>query len=629
MESTPTVPHAEQTNRLVRIAARVTTAASCVVILLAAQAFAFQLTTLGILGAAVASVVCAQWMIPRSRTHLPREFFALRRQDAALLPILILDACILTILWTHRTDAAIASPWNILPIGIFVLFFAASGMLLWAFPRLSAVAQIMALICHAAVMFGVSVAVYQLGFGYDPFIHQAAEKHLAEYGFLDPRRVLYLGQYALVAALARITGFSVHAVDVALVPLLASIAVPAAFLLRFSGRRALVFFGMTYPFFTFTVPYQLSVMCLLMLVLLGGYFKKTGAYVAAILLAIAAVIIHPLAGIPSLAFAASLLLPERVSALWRTIAACVLTGGGIIVAFAVQAVGVGGSVALPNADTLHMAALVLFGNPYAQAPASWLASAYALFRWFPLVWILVGIYGYVRKDGWRAFAHPPVGVAIGIFLAAIFLAGHVRLPDILPGEQFEYALRLMALLPVFFIEGVALAIPRLPRYRAVRGAVLFIAAPLATVQWYLSYPQSNTVSSFSANGMGQEEVNAVRAIQTDAASKLYVVLAYPMMSVAALQEFGFERTLQTPWGTRYFYPIPTGNELYGLYTQLLDSPVPASHMPTLFSVLPVDVLYVAVPAEWDPEQVIDQRLSAFAHHTWSIPPRIRVYAFER
>ncbi|HEU0051260.1 MAG TPA: hypothetical protein VFQ60_04380, partial [Patescibacteria group bacterium] len=134
-----------------------------------------------------------------------------------VFPSVIFDFVILITAFLVRTDAGISSPWDVMPWGVFIFFGAASFFLLFFFSKLSAFARWLAISVHAAATYWIALITYRLGFGFDPFIHQAAERVLAEHGSALSG-ILYAGQYAGVLVLHWISHLSITWLDRLLVP---------------------------------------------------------------------------------------------------------------------------------------------------------------------------------------------------------------------------------------------------------------------------------------------------------------------------------------------------------------------------------------------------------------------------
>jgi len=283
-------------------------------------------------------------------------------------------------------------------------------------------------------------------------------------------------------------------------------------------------------------------------------------------------------------------------------------------------------------EQLLVAWKTLTYSPHTLTGVAWpWGLLYVVDRWFPWIFCLVGLWGYWRTDHLRSSTtRIPPAVALGCWLAAVVLAAWVRLPDIIAHEQFEFALRLRTIAPLFFLPGVVYALTSVwGRLRSVLSYVLasVVIAMSVTAIWYLNYPQQNPVVHVYAAGVGATDFQTVRWIETQAQGRSYLVLSPQLTSAAALQEFGFERRLNTCFGDAYFYAIPTGGQLYQRYSSLFQAPQPLEQLQDLKTCARVEEIFVVVFRDWDPQGIIDKRLTSSAAETKTIGDRLIIYEF--
>lgn len=506
---------------------------------------------------------------------------------AKLLAALIIlgDASVIGLAFLARTGDALRSPWLVLPATIFVVF-AISTAALAAFAAVTRSRWTLVLASvHFFAAFSVSAAVYAVGFGFDPFIHRAAETALLRDGAIEPKQILYAGQYVLVAAMGHLTSLPLKLIDVWLVPLLAALALPsAAYLglkrgLKTDEATALVGanFLLIVPFLplTFTVPFNLTAVLFLALSLLlplAGTDWRRDALFAALSLFI--LLTHPLLGAPAALLVALFVLWNRFpKKLPRILLAAAFT--------------VGFALALPALFSLNNLRqgeppfiwqdpwarldffLGLFRDPYRHDlfPIPWPWEALYAYRTFvpPLLTLLAIILVAVRLE-LRERLGPFLTFFLGTTVTLFLLTTSFVFKDVIAYEQTEFASRLLQV--SYFLALPILATALLPRLLArprLKVLALPACAMAAAASWYFSYPQSNPKALFSGPSVSQADVEAVREIETLAAGKPHVVLANQMMAAAALQEFGFARYLVTPQGKILWYPIPTGGTLYPFF----------------------------------------------------------------
>ncbi len=107
--------------------------------------------------------------------------------------ILSLVAAWMTLLGSG-SSAALRSPWESVPLRFLVLLGTAtvSVFLLAQNKRTVRYATILGLFVVATSLF-VAAVVYRLGYGFDPFIHEAAMREIVAHGVVFPKTPYYLG----------------------------------------------------------------------------------------------------------------------------------------------------------------------------------------------------------------------------------------------------------------------------------------------------------------------------------------------------------------------------------------------------------------------------------------------------
>ncbi len=557
---------------------------------------------------------------------------------AGLVAIALLQAIALLALFHARTDEAIAAPWQVLPTSLFALFGLSVFLLLMLDDGRRARTVEILWMAQAVLAFCVSAIVYRLGFGFDPFIHQAAARALVERGSIELTSILYAGQYAFVAGLARITGAPVGWIDRALVPVLAVALVGWIFprVVRAWGIErptvgTRVLFFLPFLPLTFTVPYQLTYLGLIFVIMSLPWLATRAGLLLAVLTLVGMGTIHPLLAIPAGLLIACGWLASR-SPRWAGVAGLVLTFGGLLGAFYFYVTRLGGVMAIPTAELWRVAWQALTAFPYrlADAPVA-VGAFYRFFHLWPFLFALAGLFGMRALPPMvRPFRWVYVGVAGGLLLTAFTLAASTRFTDILSTEQFEFALRLRYAFPLFFVPMAVAALEstreRLPV--SVRPALFAVLTMLATGVWHLSYPQANRYLQMSGPGLSRADIEAVRTIERIAAGRSYVALTPQMVSAAALDQLGFERELQTSRGKRYAYAIPTGGEFYQQYLRLWREPDVTRILAAARSLSGQERVFIVVPRAWDPSSVLSRRLLSRATRAEPVGETMTVYFFE-
>lgn len=533
------------------------------------------------------------------------------------------DTAVLALLVLGRTDAAIASPWQAVPWIILPLYGIATAFLPYAVASAYPRQAIPLLTLHAAVTWGVSLIVYRLGFGYDPFVHQATERAIVSHGSIFPKTPFYIGQYVVVAGTSILTHLPVAWIDRLLVPVVASLTLPSmAFMalrrmwvprMAHPGIGVAALFLLPIGYAAFTAPFNLALLPFLFIVLFLPLASDPRIRAFLIAMALAALAIHPLIGIPAVLIAGAGMIRKSRAAIPMVIAGI---PAGLLAAFFFYVSRQGVSLPWPTVWSLIRAALAIFGNPYQLALGSpWLAFYYALLYASPIILLAFGAHGLIRLAERRAdIQHATMvllATTVGLVISAIAISTVFVIPNIINAEQFEFSLRLLVILPLVLLPGLmgAFGFLFVKRSPYVMIAACVLAGVLSAGAWYAAYPQYNAVASFPAPGLSRSDLDAVQYIERDAGAASYAVLSHQMMGAAALQTFGFDRSVQTTEGNLYAYAIPTGGTLYRFYLRLLsEDPDPTAVRNELLQFIQADRIYVALPRAWDVRGSVDERL---------------------
>ncbi|NBS41578.1 hypothetical protein EBS80_02865, partial [bacterium] len=133
-------------------------------------------------------------------------------------------AATLATLANSATTASIRSTWEVVPTSAFVAFFVATlGVCALLFRGRERAMTLPLASAAILTMIVAAVLVFPLGFGFDPFIHQATEAHIAEFGTISPKPFYYVGQYVLVLFLNHAFAIPIGLADATLVPILTAL----------------------------------------------------------------------------------------------------------------------------------------------------------------------------------------------------------------------------------------------------------------------------------------------------------------------------------------------------------------------------------------------------------------------
>ncbi|MFH0874112.1 MAG: hypothetical protein V1846_04735 [Candidatus Komeilibacteria bacterium] len=508
-----------------------------------------------------------------------------------LLPLvqLFLGLGLLWVLQQHATTEPIQSPWQILPASIWPIYTATCllSLIIATSRKTSAWIKILSASWQLFMSISLVLWVYSLGFGFDPFIHQATEKIIVATGTISPRPLYYIGYYGLVVWLHYWSQISLSLIDSWLLPCLTALLLPATIYFSFrcnfrSEPRALAvlplfFLLLPYPFFIQSTPQGLSLLWSLLIILLSFFYIQRQQLPAVIilLLAIGALTLHPLSGIPMIFYTAMLIVYHRSWEASKLLRWLRLTVYGLLAALA--------ALALPLVFTLQSQLTPLNTNSLSSdgtgGVSLWQLPAYYRFiRWDDLLYLfsanskllfillaLLGFWYVIKRHRAHYFINYLITYLV-VIVNYLLLSWFIPFDWLLPYERQSYPERILTLSyfflwPLAFITFYWLTKKILRSPRLMQMIIGFFLALTMTISWYLSYPRWDYYAQNKGFNTSRHDLAAVTWIQARAGQESYVVLANQAVSAAAIQTLGF----QPYYRGHYLYPIPTGDPLYQSY----------------------------------------------------------------
>ncbi|OGL73431.1 hypothetical protein A3D72_03275 [Candidatus Uhrbacteria bacterium RIFCSPHIGHO2_02_FULL_57_19] len=517
---------------------------------------------------------------------------ALRRPldfPAAVLgvAVIFLDLAAFRLVDLSRITSAVRSPWETVPWEFFLLFgLASAGLATLAVTGRGRRIVLLLSILHTFIGVGIALTVYRMGFGFDPFIHQAAESIIAKAGLILPKTPYYLGQYVMVVGVARIGAFPLDIFDRALVPVLAAGIIPL-FLhwLSMTGRKSATLSPLALilplPMFILTTPQGFANLWLLAAAATAGSAALPAWLVW--LFALAAAATHPIAGVPAMALAAfasigrlrTTCLPARQAdyRLQLRFFLFIIAVAALPFAFWLNARS-GGVLNVEIVKPSLGALLRLLPIPALTIPNHFdlpLDLAYLL-RWnIPLVIIglaILGVWRFKIQGRGRTFL-PHLLTALAMVGSYLFVRGAMRFPGIIGYEETIFPARLLEAATIVLVPtmaaGAADLIRRLNTASLRVGAVILFSGMMTSAA-YLSYPRVDRYEKSSGRSLSASMIHAVQFLEKNA-KQPYIVLADQNAAAAQIKTFGFGPY----YGGSYFYSHPSGGlPLYRYYQKMVE-----------------------------------------------------------
>lgn len=567
-----------------------------------------------------------------------------RSQLIWLLAYLWLFLALVFLLWAARSDQALISPWETVSPMFLGIYATATALLALVVTRetLGRGWKITFLSAHYLISFTVAIIVYRIGYGFDPFIHEATMELIAEQGFVLPKTPYYLGQYGLVVTLAKMSGLSIALLNKLLVPLAAALLLPLALSRYLSFQKhfdtsddirwlTILFLPVIgYLPFIVTTPQNLSYLFLILAVLAGSH--RNGLKMA-LLLAVATTAIHPLTGLPALAWCAFLIWQRYRNRLQirtaKLLGVLIFLGAAFILPIAFMAAA-GGRLSLDAGLYLENLRASFSGFTMAGSEDWKLNFAYFLAgnRGLILGILILSCIVYAYRRGQKYAGLLVIETAL---LVAYLVSRSLKFDALIDYEQFDYAGRIPVLMVIFSLPFLLYAgqaaIKKIRREPKLRQIIwLVFAAGVMTVSLYISYPRFDRYFNSRGYSTGAADIAAVRSIMAEA-SNPYIVLANQQVSAAALRELGFGHYYDTAVGPLYIYPIPTGSPLYKYYLDMVYEKPSRETMEQAGALAGVQQGYLVVNKYWYQSGQIINNAKLTADRFWDIDGQVYIFEY--
>ncbi len=540
---------------------------------------------------------------------------------------LLLTTFLLYLLAKSASGGSIQSPWLQLPAYFLPLFFLATALLIFLLHKKN---SSFFLAAHFLIFFSVAAFIYKFGYGFDQFIHEAAQKYIAEHGSISPKSIQYIGLYGINIFLHYATGISFTALNAyllpaasALLPLIAYKALKEKIAARPLSILALLLLPLSY--FIVTTPQGLANLLLLILIFLpaprssksevGSLERPAGRnFNQGWALPFAIFFIHPITGIIGLAYMGLLRLRFKK----------IITAIGVFAlpaAFTLLSFKSGGGLRLNfNLESAmkEYSELLTFGA-FKQNYNFWLDLIYLIqYLALPAI-IIVSICVSMRyKEQISRIPLYLFGIATASYFATAIFADFSYL---IGYEQKNYPERLFYISFLFLAPYLVLAVEKIyikltspPFQRGGGGGLVYkiffagLFAFAVTANFYLTYPRWDNYQNDKGKNITAGMLRAAELVEKDAGDKKYAVLTDQAVSAAALKLYGFKKYYSTPLGDVFYYSIPTGGPLYNEFLNLIYNNVGVKSARNAKILTGADIVYIVLPSYWENYEKIKENL---------------------
>lgn len=573
--------------------------------------YIYKLDWAGIIITIIASLVVFYFLREKTSKKETLEKNRITKSIWLVIPYVLVTLLAFFILFNSVSHQALISPWLVIPKYFFIIYFIATSYLFFIINKnLPDSLKTWLIRIHYFLSFAVAAIVYEIGYGFDPFIHQATMELIDKQGYVDPKTPYYLGEYSLITIIHKISGISIYLLNKFLVPALAAIFLPGA-IIKFINHRlknknawliALSLLALPFNIFILSTPQNLSYLWL-MLVIFYSLTKTNKNFI--FILGLASLAIHPLAGMPIIFFIAWQQLnnySEKINLIWQKIINLLLWLGAILslpLSFTLVTKQSWKSLSLSfdkigeifklNYQNTNIADLTL-NFPYLISNI-----------WLPLFIILV-VFGFsiwLKDNKKEAIIFIKI---ISALIISFLLSASLSFSFLIDYERDNYIARLPIIMIIFSLPAIIISLTNLTEKiltgnkESKIGAWLIITLFVSS-SFYLSYPRLDAYVNSRGYSVSEADLKAVNLIAEKSQGK-YIVLANQQTSVASLKELGFNNYFDTPEGKVFFYPIPTGGKLYQYYLKMVNEEPSRETMKKAMDLVGVKESYFVVSKYW-------------------------------
>ncbi len=489
------------------------------------------------------------------------------------------------ILINSQTSDAIISPWEKINFP-FLLLYTILGFIIILNIYFKKKYSLILIILHAFLSFSLIAIIYKIGYGFDYFIHNTSLDLIKKKGILDPKPFYYLGHYALIIILNKITLIPISILNKFLVPVLASLYIP---LLLFRANREwlknqkLFLFSILglliipFSFLTLSNPQNLAYLYLIFAILIGFVSKNYLDLFLLYLFALASLSVHPLAGISALFYAFLITIYHSDLKFKKNLYRIVLILNSASLPLAFMFFGNGNQVsAIAETSTQKQNLLqnfysfFKFINPNSENLILNFLYLYIFNLKFLLILIIgLGIFTAYKHKKECSLIFLNFFMAVSL-LASFFILKNMQFYYLISYEQDDFSNRILSLVLIFLLPFFILSFykftEKLLKQNNIIKYIFFILLSVAfTFSLYASYPRLDHYHNSHGYSVSEVDLKASLWINNDS-EKDYIVLANQQVSAAALSQFGFKKYFKN---NIFYYPIPTGGELYQYYLKMV------------------------------------------------------------
>lgn len=488
-------------------------------------------------------------------------------------------------LYSKGISESINTPWKVISENFFLLYGISTFVLFTIFLLGEEKIFLFLASVHYFLSFSVILLIYKLGFGYDPYLHQASEKMLFANGTFNPKPFYYIGQYSLVVFLSKIFMLPVIFCDRFLVPIMSSIFLPITIFQALKDNLdikrkyilwcVLIFLIIPFANFTYTTPQALANLLILLLIFLSISYvnRKLFGIFPMFLIAVSICFIHPISGLPALIFVALLFVMYKLRLhlfLKSILTIIVYIGSCLILPVSFWLYNIINKLDFSKIEQLSGANLlysIIPQNLFMTRFVNIFDFIYFYGKNINLFILIIAILGAIFVLYYKQMKKYIIYIMVFSVLIINYLIviKYIKFPFLSVFSERIFALSFYFLLPFFMIGFASIISTILPHKNILKIFVIVFFSGIVVVSMYLSYPRSDKYENFKGYSVSDTHYKTVDYIEKTFTDTNYLVLADQSLGASLISNYGFKKY----FGNEFYYSLPT-NIKDNIYQDFID-----------------------------------------------------------
>ncbi len=536
-----------------------------------------------------------------------------------IIPILYLInfSFLIYLLIKNASDNSLISPWQIIPGSFFFFYFSLSVLLILNIKNLKKSLSLFLIFLHFFLSFLVAILVYKIGYGFDPFIHEATMDIISQKGFVNPKPSYYLGFYSLIIILHKTLFIPIAFLNKYLVAILASIFIPLSvfeFLEeKFNSTETSLLLVLSlliipFPFFIMSTPQNLAYLLLFVVIIksitINSYYKLFFLYI----LSFTAILIQPIAGIPAFFLVLLLNIAHSELKFKKIFLFISLTLSSTILPLLFYTLEKSSEKSFNFHNLLlNISSPLRNGannslSPFIPSSENIILNFIYLYAFnIKLIIFLLFISGFFlyikNKKECKFFIHF-LFMSFSLFISYL-LTSSLSFSYLVDYERNNYANRILLISAFFILPFIILSFYNFlnklaEKRKTIQIPVFTFILILLLSSLYLSYPRLDNFHNSHGISTGIHDIEAVQWIE-DNRRWQYAVLANQQVSAAALSLNGFNKYFSN---NIFYYPIPTSSPLYQFYLNMVYDEASKKNALKAMDLLNINEIYFVLNKYW-------------------------------